>query len=342
MMLSKFNTKPLIYFVVDQKGWIQEKRKEILSRYLDDYQFRILSADEFAQRWNRGKLRNQPIYFASWRIILSLLRTGRCSFNDGDFHHFMASVTSHYNIGGGLDPQQTIKVGSDPGEVFATALETLQKISLVTVNSRILHDFLSPHIDNLIYAPNGVDADFFRPIDTPKYPSNQIRVGWVGKIKAAKNYSTFEDVRGKLDGNNFEFDVIAPQKNAFKSELRSAKEMRKYYQGLDYYLCTSWHEGTPNPALEAAACGVPVITTRVGNMPELIEHGVNGFFVDPQAGTIVAELKNIQRLTPQEHRAMSTKIRDRIVKDWTWEKNVVNYRKAFANLLGKQADEGES
>ena len=342
MLFSKFNSKPLIYFVVDQKGWIQEKRKDILSRYLKDFRFRILSADDFTKRWNRGQLRHQPVYFASWRIILSLSRTGKCAFEEVDCQNFMTSVTSHYNIGGGLDLQRTIKVGSDPGEVFASALEILQKISLVTVNSQILHDFLSPHIDNLIYAPNGVDADFFHPIDSPKYPSNQIRVGWVGKIKAAKNYSNFEDVRGKLEGNNFELDVIAPHKNASKSELRSAKEMRKYYQGLDYYLCTSWHEGTPNPALEAAACGVPVITTRVGNMPELIEHGVNGFFVDPQADAIVAELKNIQRLTPQEYRAMSTKIRDRIVKGWTWEKNVVNYRIAFAKLLGKQAVEGDN
>jgi glycosyltransferase involved in cell wall biosynthesis len=40
-------------------------------------------------------------------------------------------------------------------------------------------------------------------------------------------------------------------------------------QALDVYLCASQHEGTALPVLEAMACGIPVVSTRVGMLPEV-------------------------------------------------------------------------
>ena len=63
---------------------------------------------------------------------------------------------------------------------------------------------------------------------------------------------------------------------AREDKWRGPEEMREFYRSLDVYVCASRAEGTPNPCLEAAACGVPLVTTCVGNMPELVRHGVNG------------------------------------------------------------------
>ncbi len=48
------------------------------------------------------------------------------------------------------------------------------------------------------------------------------------------------------------------------------------YRAIDLYLIPSRDEGGPKGLLEAMACGVPVVSTRVGMAADIVEHGVNG------------------------------------------------------------------
>lgn len=57
-------------------------------------------------------------------------------------------------------------------------------------------------------------------------------------------------------------------------------EIPRYYHALDLYVSPSRDEGGPAGVLESMASGVPVIATRVGMAPDLIQHGMNGFLVD--------------------------------------------------------------
>jgi glycosyltransferase involved in cell wall biosynthesis len=53
-----------------------------------------------------------------------------------------------------------------------------------------------------------------------------------------------------------------------------------YYYCLDLYLVTSREEGGPKALPECMATGVPIISTRVGMAPDMIEQGVNGMLVE--------------------------------------------------------------
>ena len=109
--------------------------------------------------------------------------------------------------------------------------------------------------------------------------------------------------------------------------------MRAFYRSIDYYLCASWNEGTPNPALEAAACGVPVVTTQVGNMPQLIDEGVNGFFVEPTVESVVHCFRNIQDMPESRYAAMSQAIRGSITPQWSWPRRICDFTIAFDALV---------
>jgi glycosyltransferase involved in cell wall biosynthesis len=61
---------------------------------------------------------------------------------------------------------------------------------------------------------------------------------------------------------------------------RSRDELACAYHALDVYVVPSRQEGGPKAALESMATGVPLVTTRVGQAPTLVQHGRNGWLVD--------------------------------------------------------------
>ena len=54
-------------------------------------------------------------------------------------------------------------------------------------------------------------------------------------------------------------------------------DVRPLYAEADLLMLTSEREGTPNVIMEAMACGLPVVATAVGDVPELVRHQVSGF-----------------------------------------------------------------
>jgi glycosyltransferase involved in cell wall biosynthesis len=63
---------------------------------------------------------------------------------------------------------------------------------------------------------------------------------------------------------------------------RVAQErMRLWYQAADFFCFGSLREGCPNVVLEALACGTPVVSTRVGGVPDLVEEGTSGILFEP-------------------------------------------------------------
>lgn len=88
----------------------------------------------------------------------------------------------------------------------------------------------------------------------------------------------------------------------------SSEEALARLQAADVFVVSSHNEGVSNAALEAMASGVPVVSTRVGGMPEAITHGVDGMLVPPRDATLLADAlaelaDSPQRLAEMGHAA---------------------------------------
>ena len=112
--------------------------------------------------------------------------------------------------------------------------------------------------------------------------------------KLIKGPDIFIEVIGALKSlySNIEVLLTGPARGYVKKELRNLNvkyrhtnlddfgRIASYYQALDMYLVSSREEGGPRSILESMASGVPLVTTRVGQAIDLVEHKRNGWMID--------------------------------------------------------------
>jgi glycosyltransferase involved in cell wall biosynthesis len=69
----------------------------------------------------------------------------------------------------------------------------------------------------------------------------------------------------------------------------TGEKKRACYQEADIFILPSYAENLPFALLEAMAVGLPVVTTPVGGIPEIIQDGENGFLIEPGSKTQLKE-----------------------------------------------------
>lgn len=274
-----------IICVVDKIGRIQHQRMMMLSKDIGGCD--VFSLDERKNiRWKHYSL----AYYSNY----SLLKRVPCTIRK------ICSVTSHKCL-----------------DAKKKTIRSLKAFHAVSVNNKYLEKELCSHIRRLRYTPNGVDTDFFCP--KKKEREGKLRVGWVGNSdRRAKNFHILRRLAARMDLNLFQFDIVASRKSGRLP--RNRDQMRDFYQNLDCFLVTSSTEGTPNPGLEALSCGIPVISTRVGNMEEIVTEDHNGFFVSPDVKSFTKALKSVAAMSPSKILELSINARSAIVDgQWDWK-----------------------
>jgi glycosyltransferase involved in cell wall biosynthesis len=105
----------------------------------------------------------------------------------------------------------------------------------------------------------------------------------------------------------------------------------------DVLVATSFASETFGIALaEAQACQVPVVASRFGGFPEVVEDGVTGRLVPPQDSTALAQALRELLVDPGRRREMGQAGRQRVWRMFHWERVTERVLQAYSAVLGER------
>jgi colanic acid/amylovoran biosynthesis glycosyltransferase len=107
--------------------------------------------------------------------------------------------------------------------------------------------------------------------------------------------------------------------------------IRELYAAADVFCLPSFAEGVPVVLMEAMATGLPVVTTRIMGIPELVEDGVAGVLVAPGRSGELADALEALAGDPTRREAMGRAGRAKVVSEYDIAQSVVALHQRFAH-----------
>jgi glycosyltransferase involved in cell wall biosynthesis len=280
------NIKPRILLIPNVAWWIiGEMGKQIVARFGDRYEFYFLP---------EGLLERRPDLLES---LVPAVDAIHC-LNESSIGLF-----------GDFDPQALPPIATWIHHVTRWSPDhqmAAERSSALTVCTREWKEYLEERVSGRIpitVVPHGVDTDFFRrqTVSPRRFgiPARCFVLGFVGGKSSdfdngRKGTDVLLDVVRGVAGQlpNLHVVIGGPGWEKEVAELKSLgvsvsstgylrkSDLPALYSAFDAYLLTSRVEGGPCTVFEAMACETPVVSTRVGIVPELIIDGVNGLSAD--------------------------------------------------------------
>jgi glycosyltransferase involved in cell wall biosynthesis len=167
----------------------------------------------------------------------------------------------------------------------------------------------------LVVIPNGIRLDRFRPdVDdratlraSLRIPPDAWVVGTVGRIDEVKNQTMLVRAMAPLLGDKCRLVIVGegPAQAALDAAVAALPEPRfvhllgrrmdvdRILPGLDVFVLSSISEGLPLVVPEAMAAGLPVVSTSVGGVPDVVEDGVTGLLCSVDEGALRERLATL-------------------------------------------------
>ncbi len=228
----------------------------------------------------------------------------------------------------------------NPAGLLGRKMDAAEFVVTCTDANREHLQRLSPTTVHCTY--HGLNADFSRLLreQSPAEKRDaRLRVLAVGRLVPKKGFDTLIEACAMLKRAGISFEtLIIGESGEHERELRDriarhgleaqvslagpttqAQLLREYQQATVFCLpCrvleNGDRDGIPNVLMEAMSCGLPVVTTNVSGIPELVRNGVNGLLVppdDPQAlAEVLQRIHRDPRLAESLGRQAATTIRE--------------------------------
>ena len=186
----------------------------------------------------------------------------------------------------------------------------------------------------------GINIEKFKPaedkVEAKKKvginPENKI-IGYTGRIAREKDIMTLYRAFKKLknERKDIQLLVVGDGLKHYKKVLSEDKDViltgpvnnvHDYLQAMDIYVLTSLTETSSLSTMEAMACGIPVITTKVGFVKRYVHEKENGMFFPKKNDTVLSIKINMLLNDKELMESLSKNARKTIVERYQWKSTV--------------------
>jgi glycosyltransferase involved in cell wall biosynthesis len=180
-------------------------------------------------------------------------------------------------------------------------------------------------------------------------PDDALVVTFVGRVVPIKRADRFLAAALELRDSGAQFVVVGDGEAL--ADVRSSDAARTLgdrvlftgyradvaaiYHASDVVVLTSDNEGTPVSLIEAAACGVPVVGTDVGGVRSVVQDGVTGYVVPPDASLVAARIATLLEDGPLRAR-LGAAGRERVQARYAAERLAADHDRLYRELLAQR------
>ncbi len=219
--------------------------------------------------------------------------------------------------------------------------------------------WMHPRRIRVIY--NGVDSERFAPRPELRLPTrakhglpgDAFLVGYVGRMEAGKDIPTLLEAARILLRRGRKLHVVAVGEGfllkRFLEEVSGSAELagRVTFTGatddvplllnsMDAFVLPSLGEGLSNTMLEAMASALPVVVTRVGGNPEVVEEGRSGLLFTPRDAAALAGHLELLLGDSELRQKLARAARDRVVTQFSLKSMLEGYRSLYLGVADRR------
>ena len=210
---------------------------------------------------------------------------------------------------------------------------------------------------------NGIDTVRFHPrregesaLAVTPFPPEAIVIASVGRIQDVKDHATlvraFALLRERLPQQraNLRLAIVGggPLLDALRAQVAAAgldavtwlpgarSDVAEILRECALFALPSLAEGTPGSALEAMASGLPVVGTRVGGIPEVVDEGRTGALVAPGDAAAMADALALYCADAALRARHGAAARERVLQHYAMAAMVAAYQSLYDSLVERK------
>lgn len=195
--------------------------------------------------------------------------------------------------------------------------------------------------ERIVIKPNFVD------FDAPPV-GNREGFLFVGRLSTEKGIETLVAAARQVDGIGIRVAGTGPEAHLLDGvpgmqalgALDGDAVRRQMSSSVALVLPSIWYENFPRTLVEAMACGLPIIASRIGALADLVDDGVSGLLFEAGNAADLAEKLRWARDNPEALRAMGIRAREIYEEKFTARQNYVQLMAIYEEAMDQAKKDG--